>query len=169
MQREKIFTEKEVEEISDKILKKSIDKITHDLSHNFYDELNGFLYEHYQNVSKDIENDLISKITEDFIERPSDYKFLNLRKKIFNENKEKIIPILTEEAILNSLENIIWKHIDKNYHFSWKWTESIAGFILNNWNKLKSDERINNHLLNEIEKLKEKNRTLQTIINSQDD
>jgi len=150
----KVFTEEQVNEVSEKILKSSIEKINNDLNSRFYDEMKSFLYEHYQNVSDSIHKELIKEITEEFIKDPLLYKFAGLRQKLFNENKDLLIKTLTDEAIEKNVEDVIWQHTNQNYQFDWKWKNAIIRIILENWNKLKDDERINNGLLREIEQLK---------------
>ena len=156
-----IFTAEQVDEVSNKILKSTIEKIKSELSDKFYNEMNSFIYEHYDNASSAIHENLIKKITDEFIADPKNYKFLQLRQKLFNENKELLTSIITDEAIEKSVENVIWQHIDKSYYFNWKWTDAIVRIIGENWHKFKDDERINNDLLHQIEQLKSQINNLQ--------
>ena len=160
-----LFTEKQVDEVSNKILKSTIEKIKSELSDKFYNEMNSFIYEHYSNASDEIHEKLIKEITDEFISDPKNYKFLKLRQKLFNENKELLTAIITDEAIEKSVENVIWQHTDKNYHFNWKWTDAIVRIIGENWHKFKDDERVNNGLLRQIEQLKSQIRSLQEQLN----
>ena len=160
-----VFTEKQVDEVSDKILKSTIEKFKSELSDKFYNEMNSFIYEHYSNASEEIHEKLIKEITDEFISDPKNYKFLKLRQKLFNENKELLTAIITDEAIEKSVENVIWQHTDKNYHFNWKWTDAIVRIIGENWHKFKDDERVNNGLLRQIEQLKSQIRSLQEQLN----
>lgn len=148
------FTAKQVEEVSDKILKSTIEKIKSELADKFYNEMSSFIYEHYSNASDTIHEKIVSEITEEFVTDPKNYKFKKLRQKLFNENKDLLIGILTDEAIEKTVENVIWQHTDKGYHFSWKWTDAIVRIICENWHKFKNDERVNNELLRQIYQLK---------------
>lgn len=170
-----VFTEIQVDEVSDKILKSTIEKIKSELSDKFYNEMSSFIYEHYSNASDTIHKYIVKEITEEFVTDPKNYKFLKLRKKLFNENKDLIIGILTDEAIEKTVENVIWQRTDKSYHFNWKWTDAIVRIIGENWHKFKDDERVNNGLLRKIEQLKsqishlqEKLNDVQSVVSEQD-
>ena len=156
-----LFTEVQVEEVSEKILKSTIEKIKAELSDKFYNEMNSFIYEHYKNASDEIHEKLIKEITDEFISDPRGSVFSTLRQKLFNENKELLISVLTDEAIEKSVESVIWQHIDKNYYFNWKWEDAILRVIGENWHKFKDDERVNNGLLRQIENLKSQVNNLQ--------
>ena len=160
-----VFTEKQVNEVSDKILKSTIEKIKSELSDKFYNEMSSFIYEQYSNASDTIHENLIKEITEEFVAEPKNYKFLKLRQKLFNENKEVLTKLLTDEAIEKTLENVIWQHTDKNYHFNWKWTDAIVRIIGENWHKFNDDERVNNGLLRQIDQLKSQISYLQEKLN----
>jgi hypothetical protein len=170
-----VFTEKQVDEVSDKILKSTIEKIKTELSDQFYNEMSNYIYEHYSNASDAIHKNIVKEITEEFVTEPKKYKFLKLRQKLFNENKDMLISVLTEEAIKKSIETAIWEHTDKSYHFNWKWIDAIVRIIGENWHKFKDDERINNGLLRQIEQLKlqishlqEKLNDVQNVISEKD-
>ena len=170
-----VFTEKQVDEVSDKILKSTIEKIKSELSDKYYNEMSSFIHEHYRNASDTIHENLIKEITDEFVNDPKNYKFLKLRQKLFNENKEQLTKILTDEAIYKTLENVIWQYTNKEYHFSWKWTEALVRIIGENWHKFKDDERVNNGLLRQIEQLKsqishlqEKLNDIQNVVSEQD-
>lgn len=161
-----VFTEKQVDEVSNKILKSTIEKIKSELSDKFYNEMSILIYEHYNNASDEIHEKLIKEITDEFISDPKNYKFLKLRQKLFNENKELLTKIITDEVIEKSVENVIWQHTDKSYHFNWKWIDAIVRIIGENWYKLKDDERVNSGLLRQIEQLKSQISYLQEKLNS---
>lgn len=170
-----VFTEKQVDEVSDKILKSTIEKIKSELSDKFYNEMSSFIYEHYSNASDTIHENIIKEITEEFVTEPKNYKFLKLRQKLFNENKDLLIGILTDEAIEKTVENVIWQHTDKGYLFNGKWTDAIVRIIGENWHKFKDDERVNNGLLRQIDQLKsqishlqEKLNDVQSVVSEQD-
>ena len=160
-----VFTGKQVDEVSDKILKSTIEKIKSELSDKFYNEMSSFIYEHYSNASDTIHENLIKEITEEFVTEPKNYKFLKLRQKLFNENKDLLIGILTDEAIEKTIETVIWQHTDKSYYFNWKWTDAIVRIIGENWHKFKDDERVNNGLLRQIDQLKQQISHLQGKLN----
>ena len=171
----KVFTEKQVDEVSDKILKLTIEKIKSELSDKFFNEMSSFIYEHYSNASDEIHEKLIKEICDEFIAEPKNYKFLKLRQKLFNENKDLLIGVLTDEAVEKTVENVIWQHTDKSYHFNWKWTDAIVRIIGENWHKFKDDERVNNGLLRQIDQLKtqishlqEKLNDVQNVVSEQD-
>ena len=98
----KVFTEQQVEEVSEKILKSTIKKVKSELTNNFYNEMNDFIYQHYNNASDKIHERLIEEITDEFIAEPKDYKFLKLRQKLFNENKEVLTTILIDDERINN-------------------------------------------------------------------
>jgi len=161
----KIFTEEEINNISTKILKRSITKITDEIRGEFSQEMESWIYEHYLNSKSKIENELIKEIIGEFIQNPMQYKFNKLREKLFLENKELLTKTLTDEAIMISVENIIEKYTHRNYQFHWKWKDAILEIIGENWYKFKDDERINNNLLNQIQNLKSQVNDLKQKIN----
>lgn len=163
-----VFTEKQVEEVSDKILKSTIGKIKSELADKFYNEMSSFIYEHYSNASDTIHAKIVSEITEEFVTEPKNYKFLKLRQKLFNENKDLLIGILTDEAIETTVESVIFQHTDKGYHFNWRWTDAIVRIISENWHKFKDDERVNNGLLRQIDQLKSQISRLQEKLNDEE-
>lgn len=163
----KVFTEQQVKEVSEKILKQTIKKVKSELTNNFYNEMDDFIYQHYNNASDKIHERLIEEITDEFIAEPKDNKFLKLRQKLFNENKEVLTTILIDEAIKKSVENIIWQYTDKSYYFNYIWTDAIVRIIGENWHKFKDDERINNGLLRQIERLKSQISDLQVKLNDE--
>lgn len=150
----KLFTESEVNDVSTKILKQSIDKITEHLQNEFCQEMQSWIYEHYLNSKNKIESDLIKEITEEFVKNPMQYKFAKLREKLFLENKEMLTKTLTDEAIMLSVENTIENYTHRDYQFHWRWKEAIVKIIFQNWSKFQKDEIVNNQLLREISILK---------------
>lgn len=149
-----VFTEQQVNEVADKILKSSIEKVKDELSTKFYDEISSFLDEHYSNKKDEIEKKLIEQITEKYISEPTLFKYTELRRVMFLENKEMLTKTLTDEAIANSVEDVILQYTHRDYHFSWRWKDEIVRIILSNWHLFKDDERVNNGLLRQIENLK---------------
>ena len=139
---EQITTEKEVEQIGEKILASVRDKIKEQIGDALYSELKKYLYDHYSNNKERIKNELIVEITEQYIKNPADYDYKHLRRKIWEENKDEIVKSLTNEAIKDSVENVIMEYTHRDYHFSWQWKDHIVRIILQNWDKFKDDERI---------------------------
>lgn len=139
---EQITTEKEVEQIGEKILASVRDKIKEQIGDALYSELKSYLYEHYSNNKERIKNELIGEIAEQYVKNPTDYAYKNLRRKIWEENKDEIVKSLTDEAIKDSVENVIMEYTHRNYHFNWQWKDHIVRIILQNWDKFKDDERI---------------------------
>ena len=88
---------------------------------------------------------------------------------MFAENKEEILKSLTDHAIFETVESILLEYTHKKQMFSWKWNESIAKIILNNWETFKDDERIQMTFGREIDKLKRQIRFLQEKINDVQD
>ena len=165
----KLFTEEQINEVSNKILKESITKITDELQGKFCQELESWIYEHYLNSKQKIEKNLIAEIVEKFVENPMDTKFSNLRKKLFLENKELLTGTLTDEAIMLSVETVIKKYTNGDYYFHWQWKDAIIRIIGENWHEFKDDERVNNGLLRQIESLKSQVNSLQQKLGAEDD
>jgi len=163
-----VFTEEEVTEVSEKILSKTIDKIKDEIGNKFYSEMNSFLLEHYDNVSSDIHKKLIKEISDEFIKDPENYKFLSLRRKMFDENKDTLTSILTDEFIKDRMEDVFWQRFNNDNIFKFKWVDGIVKLITENYNEIIKDDNINCKLLNEIKNLKEKNIYLQNRINELD-
>jgi len=147
-----IITEKQVEDIAERILAKTRDKIKDQIGDGFYNELRNYCYEHYTNHKDRVEAELIDEITEKFVKEPDLYKFGNLRKKIWYENKDEIVKTLTDEAIKDSVENVIQDYTHRDYHFNWQWKDGIVEIILKNWDKFKDDERIKEAFGRELNK-----------------
>lgn len=147
-----LFDQKQVEALAEKVLGKMKESIKSDIADKMYDELSQYLYEHYTNVEYKIQNDLIRTITEEFVKDPRQYKFKPLRKKLFEENKEELVGLLTDEQILGSVEKIVWDYSHKEHGFKWKWEEMIAKFVLNNIDEYKDNERIQQMFAREIKR-----------------
>ncbi len=147
-----LFDEKTVEELAGKILDGLSTKIKTDIGNSFYDHYEQYLYEHYENAKDKIEKNLIENIADQFIENPKDYKYESLRRKIWDENKKELTNVLTYEAIQDSVENVILRYTYRDYHFSWKWKDGIAEFVLKNWDKFKDDQRIKDAFGRELDR-----------------
>lgn len=138
----KIYTEKQIEELSEKVLVSVRDKVKEQIGDALYSELRGFIYEHYTNNKNRIKEELIREITEQYVKDPNSYQYKDLRRKIWEENKSEIVKTLTDEAIKDSVENVIMEYTHRDYHFSWQWKDHIVRIILQNWDKFKDDKRI---------------------------
>lgn len=148
---DKIYTEKQVEDLSENVLASVRDKVKEQIGDAIYSHLGSFLYEHYSNNKDKIEGEIISEITEQYVKNPTQYKYNNLRKKIWDENKDEIVKVLSDEAIKDSVENVMMEYTHRDYHFSWKWKDAIVKVILKNWDKFKDDERIKQAFGRELE------------------
>lgn len=138
-----IFKEEDVEEVADKILSKLLSKIKDDLSDSFYNEMKSYLFEHYSNASDDIKADLIKQLGDEFANNPKDYKFTNIRKRIFEENKGVIIKSLQYDIILKHIESILFEHTNELYIFDWQWDRAIIKYVRKNYRKINIEEKIN--------------------------
>jgi hypothetical protein len=147
-----IYDEKEVEKLSQGVLDSVKDKIKDQIADEVYSKIGGYLYEHYTNNKDKIESELIKSIVEEYVKNPNDYKYADLRKKIFLENKEELTKILTDEAIYKSVEAVIEQYTHQGYHFEWRWKDGIARFILENFSKFKDDERIKEWIGRDMER-----------------
>ena len=138
-----IYKQEDIEKIAQDVVDSVAENIKENVLDAVHDEISGYLYEHYVNNKNKVEAELIKSITEEFVKNPNDYKFADLRKKMFFENKEVLSSALTDEGIKNSIEDVIEKYTHRNYHFEWKWKDGIARFILENFDKFKDDSRVN--------------------------
>lgn len=161
----KITTEEAVNLASEKILSSVREKIKDQIADAFYKEMDGYLYEHYQNHKDKLEKELIEQITERFIQKPMEYKFAELRKKLFNENKELLTKTLTDEAIQKSVEDVIEQYTHRDYIFHWRWKDAIVKTIIENFDKFKNDERVQSQFIHQIENLKSQINCLQQKLN----
>lgn len=148
-----LFEQKQVEELAEKVIGKIKETIKEDIADKLYSEMSSYLYEHYTNADDKIKQDLITKITEEFVKNPSEYKFKKLREKLFQENKEELVSLLNDEQIFESVNKIIWDYTHKEHGFKWKWEEAIAKFIIKNIDDFKNNERIQNMFGSENERL----------------
>lgn len=147
---EEVMSEKKYTEIANNILEKVKKKITDELTETWYKEMESWLYEQYSNVEKDIERKTIDKIAERFIKDKKDYKFEEIRKQLFAENKEELISVLTDDIVTEHLENIFLGYTNKDYFYNWQWKDGIVKFICENWNLFENDNCINQQIVREI-------------------
>jgi len=149
-----LYDENEVDRIAQKVLDATKEKINDQITDKIYDSLSDYLYEHYQNNKDKIMDELIREISDDYITNPDNYKFRELRTKIFHEHKLEILESLTDQAITVSMENILCEYTHRDYTFNWKWKDGIVALILKDWDLFKDDERINYQFGREIDRLK---------------
>jgi hypothetical protein len=162
---DKILTEEQATEVAKKILSKTCKKLIDEINSVFYSETESYLYEIYTNLKSKIETELIDDVTERFIKDPMHYKYYELRKKIFNENKEEILKPLTDDAIIQTMENILLQYTHRENYFNWQWKDGIVKLILENWDKFKDDERINENFGRKLKQLQDQNMKLTNQLN----
>lgn len=134
--------EAESEKMAQAMSEKFRDEIKENIANEFYDRMQIYLYEHYMNLKSRIEADLIRELSDRFIKNPSDYKFKELRDKLWTEHRNEISSAITEEQIGGYLDGILSSNISKEMPFAWKWKDGIAKYILTNWDQFKDDQRI---------------------------
>lgn len=132
----------EVEVVAEKVLAKICDKIKNQIGDEFYREYSNYLYEHYVNHKEKIDEKLIQEIEDRFVIDPKLYKFLGLRKRLYEENKTEIDKAVTKDVIEEGIKNILGIYTSSDFYFNWKWKDGIIRVILANWDKFRDDERI---------------------------
>ncbi len=137
-----VFTEEQAETQAGKVLDKIRDKIKSQIGDAFYQEYSAYLYEHYMNHKDKIINELIVEITDQFVNEPTNYKYVALRKRLYQENKEVIDATLTKDVIEEGIKNILFGFVNNSFPFDWKWKDGIVKFIVDNWDNFKDDDRI---------------------------
>ena len=142
-----LFTEAQVTELANKLYEKRYEKMIGDFDTHFYDDIQDFLYEHYENATDKIKRNLLHNLCKEFIQDPENNKYSNLRQKLFQENKEMLTNILTDDAIKTSVDKAInhWTH--KEHPFHWKYKEGIVNFIVDNKELFEDDTWINKSFL----------------------
>jgi len=161
----KLFTEQDVENVSEKILSSTKQKIKDQIADTFYEEMSDCLFEHYNNFKDGMKADLLKEITDQYVSDPVNYQFREFRNKLFAENKDVILKSLTDQAIFETVESIILEYTHKQQTFGWMWNEAIAKIVLANWGKFKDDERIQMSFGREIDNLKGQIQRLQERLN----
>ena len=149
-----IYNEDAVDKVAQGILDTLKEKMQDQIINETYDRMSEYLYEHYENNKDKIIGELIREISDDFTTNPDNYKYRELRTKIFHEHKDEILKSLTDQAITVSMENILYEYTHKDYVFNWKWKDGIVSLILKNWDLFKEDERISYQFGREVDKLK---------------
>lgn len=162
---DKIYTEDQAVDLAEKVLSLTKDKIKEQIANKFYEETEGWLYELYDNNKAKIKKELIAEITEQYVTDPTKSAFNELRKKIWQENKDAILPSLTDEVLRANMEMVLMHHTSNDYHFQWRWKDAIVELVLSNWDKFKDDERIIQQFGREIDRLKSQVSSLQQKLN----
>lgn len=152
---EEVMSEKQYCEIAENILEKVKKKITDELTENWYREMQNYLYDQYSNVSDDIESKLIDKIAERFVKDKASYKFEDIRKQLFAENKEELIKVLTDDIIKEQLGNMLLGYTNRDYCWNWQWKEAIVNLICEQWSLFEHDKKINEQIVHIIKRKEE--------------
>jgi hypothetical protein len=155
---ENIFTEEQMGEFAKQAVAKfmpEMKKMMDNASCEFENAITDNAWQMYNNHKEKIDRELIAEITERFKKEPENHRFNDLREKLFEENKESIIPVLTQDAVSRALDIVLNRYTHQHYYFSWRWKEEILRFVLENWDKLKDDARINQGILSDKQKDKE--------------
>jgi polyhydroxyalkanoate synthesis regulator phasin len=135
------FPPKKVEELAKEIIKEATKQ--HDEAiQTFYNSLENSLYEHYENLEERVKYNLIREITEEFVKNPKDSRFKDLRIKLFKENQDLFIPLLTEEQVTKEVEDVLFEYTFRPHYWNNRWNEKIANFILKNINDYAENETI---------------------------
>lgn len=159
-----IITENQAEHAAKCILDKILPNLSEKLTNEFYNGVEGFLFEHYQNHKSKVHSELIKELSDEYVKDPNDYKFASVRKRIFEENKEEIFAAMQQWITQSNLEANIIGQLGEGNYFNWKWKDGIADFILNNWDMFKDDERVNSRHLQIIQNLKNEVAGLKSLI-----
>lgn len=147
---EELMTEEKYVDIAHRVLERVKEKIKSELIDLWYREMENWLYEQYQNVESEIEYKIVDKFSDRFIKEPELYKYEELRTKIFEEHKDKLIPVLTDDFIKANLEKQFLYHTSNKYPYNWQWKDAIAEIIIDNWKLFEKDERINEKIVREL-------------------
>lgn len=142
-----------VRTLAENVLGELTKKIKDDLSEAFYSEMNGYIYEHYENARARVENELLDKLVNQYTNDPEYYKFYKLRLAIFDDNKDKILPSLTDEAIKESIEKVVHRYTHKDYTFEWQWFDGLAQFMCEHYGLFADSERFNQAYTRKVENL----------------
>ncbi len=160
-----LLSESQVAEIAQRVLGKTIEQVKEALDNDFTKEMHSWLFELHMNAESDVLNGLVKKVADGFADNPKDYKYKELRDKIYHENKEAI-----HEAILESDVDrmIAWRliHCVKNEGV-WRnrFHGAVVRFILENQAEFVESEKIKEAVLSEVNRLKEEIAYLKTEIN----
>lgn len=146
------LTEETVNKIVEEFLNKTGLKLQKILIDDSFSEIRDFIDQVYQNAIDEKEQEYINKIFKKYLNDPTYYKYSEIRKCLFEENKENLIKSLTDDAIIKTMENYFLKYTHRDNYFHWQWLDGIANIILENFDKFKDDDRINNRFLRELER-----------------
>lgn len=159
-----LITEEKAEQVAGKILEATKDKITDLITESYYREMKYYLHEHYDNFKSEIEAKLIKEIAESYIKNPKDYKYKDLRVKLFQENQDLIVSTITDEVISQNVDNLIYGYMQGEYYMKYQWFEKICSFIIANWDKFKDIPQMQSAYSNKIRQLEQQNSYLRAKI-----
>jgi uncharacterized membrane protein YheB (UPF0754 family) len=149
---EEVMSEEKYIEIASNILEKVKKKIDSELTETWYQEMQCYLYDQYSNVANNIEDKLIDKIAGSYLKEPESYKFKQIRQKMFEDNKEKLTSIITDDMVKEHLENVFLEYTNEHYYFNWQWLGGIVKTICKNWELFEHNKRINERIVCEIKR-----------------
>src|ERR1017187_4198029 len=128
------FTPAEVEQVASGVLSavfaRTLVGLTDHLREEFYDGLGTYLYEHYDNHRQEIDKQLLRAISGEFSRCPADSKFDRIRLRMFNDNREALLPILTDDAVEAGLGRVLQSWLREDQYFDWQWEDALARWVL---------------------------------------
>lgn len=137
------LNEEQVNALAGGVLKKLKDGLVEQVADEFYTQMSCYLYDHYTSHKDKVFDGVLAEVVDKYRTEPRGGKFAELRKRMFEDNKETLTATLTDEAIMKSLEKALMEYTHRDYHFNWQWKEGIVKVILQNWDSFKDDPRIN--------------------------
>lgn len=159
-----LITEEKAEQVAGKILEVTKGKIADLITESYYREMKNWLYEHYDNFKSEIEAKLIKEIAESYIKNPKDYKYKDLRVKLFQENQDLVVSTITDEVIKSNVENLFDGYLNGEYYLKRQWLEKVCGFIISNWTQFKDIPEMESVYSNKVRQLEEQNAYLRAKI-----
>ena len=95
-----IISEEIVEKIAKEALSRTFKRAGENLRDDFYDSLQGYLYEHFQNFEGDIWHQVSRQVIHGYANgRWNKYDHKNLRDTLLRENKAEIIKQLNQDLV----------------------------------------------------------------------
>lgn len=162
------FPPEKIQEIATEIVQTATSK-HEDAVMNFYNNMENYLYEIYGNFEDSVKTKLAREMAELFIKDPKNYKFRDLREKLFIENKETLTSILIEEEVEKEVERVILKHTHKEAYWPTRWGEHIVKCISEKAQHFADNEIIQNAFLQENNRLKSQIKFLESRIRELED
>lgn len=129
---DKLFTEEEAVKIANKVLDNLYEKFEERLSEEFYDRMSEYLYEHYDNATEEIKYDLIKQMGDFFKNDPKNYRFIDFRKRLIEENKDAVMEALTPDLVRNAFSDYFFG-INSPAVYIKDLRNFLIDFIVNNW------------------------------------